>query len=553
MKKFICLILLIPFISLAQKSNTSDALKLCAAMQSNSFTSDEDAVDAVDKIFTVIGASQKPILQACSNINNAVAAVYKGQRYILYDREFMNSLSNGTSKYWTNMFILAHEVGHHINGHSLDIVLYANDIIDPKTLEEKRKQELEADEFAGFVLGKLGSSLSQIEKVLSNLPSIANEKTSTHPSKNKRIQAVRNGYNKTIVKYDGNKTIVKSDVSKSKSINTLPPQKGRNIPNLLNPRDREFRKYGEWVTANKWDFENLNVNMEDPFEVDKLKKFYSIRHQYSSTKGIKIGAEKQIPGVIEINQVQYFKGYNEWVNAEGRVASITLDITENIPVMIKNDFRYCSGKYDEIQNDYDNEYRRYLVEESEYVVPKSYQEDFISLYPSAVFISDLEISRNIFLEENGPEFFGVFKYIIDNKHTGELITPMSGYYGDNYGTKSWPDLTNQKNESGCKKTRYHLPHEVSKEEFEEFNIDNYISLRSQRYFLGNWDTFEETKEFIDLLKKGNKLYLRFDKLIKWNGYLENGKIDTSIEDTRFYIKPYTYEFDLSGSSKALKF
>ena len=40
---------------------------------------------------------------------------------------------------------------------------------------------------------------------------------------------------------------------------------------------------------------------------------------------------------------------------------------------------------------------------------------------------------------------------------------------------------------------------------------------------------------------------------KWNGYLKNGKIDTSIKDDRFYVKPYTYEFDLTGSSKALKF
>ena len=75
MKKLILLLLFIPLVSFGQKSNDADALKLCVALQSNNFTTDAEAEDAVNKILSVIGASQKPILQACSNINNAVAAV----------------------------------------------------------------------------------------------------------------------------------------------------------------------------------------------------------------------------------------------------------------------------------------------------------------------------------------------------------------------------------------------------------------------------------------------------------------------------------------------
>ena len=179
MKKLFLILLLIPLVSFGQKSNDAEALKLCVALQSNNFTTDADAEDAVNKILSVIGASQKPVLQACNNINNAIAAVYKGKRYILYDRDFMNSISEGTNKYWSNMFILAHEIGHHINGHSLDIALYAFEIIDPISLEEKRNQELEADEFAGFILAKLGASLNQTSELLSNLPKINNESYST--------------------------------------------------------------------------------------------------------------------------------------------------------------------------------------------------------------------------------------------------------------------------------------------------------------------------------------------------------------------------------------
>ena len=243
MKKLLLLLLFIPLVSFGQKSNDADALKLCVALQSNNFTTDAEAEDAVNKILSVIGASQKPILQACSNINNAVAAVYKGQRYILYDRDFMNSLTAGSNKYWSNMFILAHEMGHHINGHSLDIILYASDIIDPKSLEEKRKQELEADEFAGFVLAKLGATLSQTSKVLSNLPRISNENFSTHPSKDKRIASVRIGFGKGQIprNQSENKTIISKQIIKNK------PKSG-------------FVKFGDWFRK-----EEMDVFSDIPF------------------------------------------------------------------------------------------------------------------------------------------------------------------------------------------------------------------------------------------------------------------------------------------------
>ena len=143
---------------------------------------------------SVIGASKRFVLQPCDNINNAVATSYKGIRYILYDRDFMDSLDSGDN--WSNLFILAHEVGHHINGHSLDIILYANDIVDPKSLLEKRNQELEADEFAGFILGKLGATLKQTSSSINLISSEKDDTYSTHPSKSKRLASIRKGYKK---------------------------------------------------------------------------------------------------------------------------------------------------------------------------------------------------------------------------------------------------------------------------------------------------------------------------------------------------------------------
>ena len=203
MKKLILLLLFIPLASFGQDyGNDSDALKLCTAIQTNSFISDSKADNALDRILSVIGASKRFVLQPCDNINNAVATSYKGIRYILYDRDFMDSLDSGDN--WSNLFILAHEVGHHINGHSLDILLYAAEAVEPETLANKRQQELEADEFAGFILGKLGATLKQTSSSINLISSEKDDTYSTHPSKSKRLAAIETGYNKSL----GKETVV---------------------------------------------------------------------------------------------------------------------------------------------------------------------------------------------------------------------------------------------------------------------------------------------------------------------------------------------------------
>ena len=195
MKKILFLLFFIPLVSFGQDyGNSIDAMKLCSVLQTNNFGTDVEAEKGLDRILSAIGASKRFVLQPCSNINNAVAASYKGIRYIFYDRDFMFSINSGNN--WGNLFILAHEVGHHINGHSLDLVLYAAEVVEPKTLVNKRQQELEADEFAGFVLAKLGAPLSAVNKVISKSSNNSDDSYSTHPSRNKRLNAVSRGYNK---------------------------------------------------------------------------------------------------------------------------------------------------------------------------------------------------------------------------------------------------------------------------------------------------------------------------------------------------------------------
>ena len=199
MKKLLFLLLFFPLVSFGQDyGNSADAIKLCSVLQTNNFGTDAEAERGLDRILSVIGASKRFVLQPCDNINNAVATSYKGIRYILYDRDFMDSLDSGDN--WSNLFILAHEVGHHINGHSLDILLYAAEAIEPKTLANKRQQELEADEFAGFILAKLGATLEQTSSSINLISSEKDDTYDTHPSKSKRLASIEIGYNKSLGK-----------------------------------------------------------------------------------------------------------------------------------------------------------------------------------------------------------------------------------------------------------------------------------------------------------------------------------------------------------------
>ena len=259
--------------------NNAETLKLCTTLQTNSFSSNLDADSALDRILEVVGLSKNFVLAPCSDINNAVAVSFKGVRYILYDPDFMSMLSRNTSN-WTNLFILAHEVGHHVNGHSLDLVLYAGEIVDAPELKKKREQELEADEFAGFVLAKLGASLTQTTSTVSKL-SNEDDTYSTHPKRDRRIESIKVGYKKGEIR---NKTVVKSSIT----INSEPTVKSFSRWKSIIEYPKEILKA---KTTNHLDF------------VSKSKDLYS-KKNVSSIEGIlleNVSAKWPIPMQKNLN------------------------------------------------------------------------------------------------------------------------------------------------------------------------------------------------------------------------------------------------------------
>ena len=85
--------------------------------------------------------------------------------------------------YWASVSILAHEIGHHLNGHSL------------MPGGSRPSLELEADKFSGFVLATLGASLEDSQVAINKL--VSDEGSLTHPPKSARLAAIANGWHES--------------------------------------------------------------------------------------------------------------------------------------------------------------------------------------------------------------------------------------------------------------------------------------------------------------------------------------------------------------------
>jgi len=148
----------------------------------NSFASNTQAIQAVDRILFPTGLKRNFIIEESIEVANACAVNIGDKRYILYNKEFMKMVDNSTKTDWASISILAHEIGHHLNGHTLD------------NTGSRPNKELEADDFSGFVLYKLGASLQDAQKAISTL--VSEEGSSTHPGKFARLTAIQKGWSR---------------------------------------------------------------------------------------------------------------------------------------------------------------------------------------------------------------------------------------------------------------------------------------------------------------------------------------------------------------------
>ena len=136
--------------------------------------------NVIREITDAVGLKARFELRATRDVDNAAAVLYDGKRFLLYNPDFLNAVNRTGHTDWAGISILAHEMGHHLNGHTL------------RSGGSQPADELEADEFSGFVLRKLGASLAQAQAAMA---SVADDQGSaTHPGRTPRLASISEGW-----------------------------------------------------------------------------------------------------------------------------------------------------------------------------------------------------------------------------------------------------------------------------------------------------------------------------------------------------------------------
>lgn len=237
-------------------------------------TNDESTIDGaqlVNKIIADVGLPDANfIVKPCRNINNALATIHNQRRFILFDEAFLHKLAYGSRINMTYLFILAHEIGHHFNGHTLS---------RSSSLQEQRKRELDSDRFAGFILQKNGAQVEDLKNAI--LPLGNPPPNSSHPQLVDRINAAISGYNEGISQTN-------SVIKQYRDIIVSEYENYRYAKSVSEARTEIFNYY---LNGNKQHLKNSIKNYlvadntrKDPIIVSELASAYRADGDYRNTQ-----------------------------------------------------------------------------------------------------------------------------------------------------------------------------------------------------------------------------------------------------------------------------
>jgi formylglycine-generating enzyme required for sulfatase activity len=167
-----------------------------------------DAKKIVDEILEAVGL-EKNFKVKVGDVPNAQASLENSIRYIIFNIEFLETVKYDSRKKWAAYVVIAHEIGHHLNSHDLNLGSINHAAC--------KQQELEADRFAGKVLNMLRvTKMDAHDAMAYNVDKLT--ETETHPAPALRIAAVDDGwetYQEWRRKHDPNfKQVEEVDLSK---------------------------------------------------------------------------------------------------------------------------------------------------------------------------------------------------------------------------------------------------------------------------------------------------------------------------------------------------
>ncbi len=102
------------------------------------------------------------------------------KRYIRYNPSFMKRVNDSTKTDWAAISVLAHEIGHHLLGHTL------------RHQESNPGDELAADRYSGFILFQMGATLEETLRCIEKEGDLHG--TKTHPPRRARIDVISEGW-----------------------------------------------------------------------------------------------------------------------------------------------------------------------------------------------------------------------------------------------------------------------------------------------------------------------------------------------------------------------
>src|SRR6185436_3145242 len=111
------------------------------------FNSVYEARDILQGMLEAIQWKENFRIREQNGIQNAYATIINNIRWIVYDNNFLEDIDAYTSTKWSSISVLAHEMGHH----------YYNHVV--RSSGSTPAKELQADNFSGFVMEKLGATL----------------------------------------------------------------------------------------------------------------------------------------------------------------------------------------------------------------------------------------------------------------------------------------------------------------------------------------------------------------------------------------------------------
>lgn len=152
-------------------------LPVSVSLQRAMAAGDADAI--VHEILDAAGLVPNFTLVA-GDIPNVFASMQDGKRILFYNPAFIRTLNRAAGTNWAAVAAFAHEIGHHLLGHTLS-----------RREGSPVGLELEADRFAGFMAKRLGATLDEATAIFKSLPE---EPSPTHGSRAQRVEALRSGW-----------------------------------------------------------------------------------------------------------------------------------------------------------------------------------------------------------------------------------------------------------------------------------------------------------------------------------------------------------------------